>query len=45
MTEKQRLLNEIEQELRGMTEEEKQKVLDFLLGSSVRVCKEELGAV
>lgn len=30
MTEKQHLLNEIEQELRGMTEEEKQKVLDFL---------------
>lgn len=30
MTEKQRLLLEIEEELKDMTEEEKQEVLDFL---------------
>ena len=30
MTEKQRLLLEIEDELKDMTEEEKQEVLDFL---------------
>ncbi len=33
MTEKQRLLQEIEKELRDMSEEEKQGVLDFLMNS------------
>lgn len=33
MTEKQRLLQEIEKELRYMSETEKQDVLDFLMNS------------
>ncbi len=36
MTEKQRLLQEIEKELRYMSEAEKQDVLDFLMNSPSR---------
>ena len=45
MTEKQLLLQEIERELKDMTEEEKQGVLNFLWNAPSRVCKEERGAV
>lgn len=45
MTEKQCLLLEIEEELKDMTEEEKQEVLNFLLAESSVICEEEREAV
>lgn len=45
MSEKQRLLQEIENELKTMTEEEKQEVLNFLWGHPSMICKEEKQAV
>ncbi len=45
MTEKQRLLQEVEKELKTMTEEEKQEVLNFLWNAPSRVCAQEREAV
>lgn len=41
MTEKQRLLLAIEEELKDMTVEEKQEMLNFLLGQPSMICNEE----
>ena len=45
MTEKQRLLLAIEEELKDMTEEEKQEVLRFLWNRPSVICKEVKQAV
>lgn len=45
MLEKQRLLLEIEEELKDMTDEEKQEVLIFLWKWPSVICKEEKQAV
>ena len=45
MTEKQRLLQEIEDEVKAMTEDQKQEFLNFLLGCPSSVCEMEREAV
>ena len=42
MTEKERLLREIEHELRDMSEEEKLEVLHFILGHPSAICKDDM---